>query len=501
MELPVDFRQHNLTEYNSSLFSPVFSLDRNQPQSVAFWTRWQWQMVDGDPTTAFFNYSRRINRSMAGGLGVFQQNTGVFLNRGGVINYAFTTEIAPGLDFSAGLNLFGYQRELADDSFINIPNLPDAEGIDAFMLQVAPGIRLQYGPVSLGVVAEDLFNYNFNTSQNEVADEGNIIIGILGFQTPIRILEQYGQSYLQHTVYYKSLPLYDNQIGISTLLSTPRFWAQLGFNNYYGASGGLGFRISDKFSLGALIEYGVQDDFQDKDPTFELVTAFNFGPRWKPEIDEVSSEEELLIDAEEERPDKDLEGFDESKIKADSIAMLDNQRRLEREKDSLRVVQKLKEARQAEEIRKRRLDSIARVAQEDQIKRARQRQDSIRKREAEMIAQAQKKAETQVKTEREDHDVPPRGEKYEEALNEQGIPPGYYLIANVFGTKRYFDAFMKTLRDRGLNPKSFYRASRKYNYVYLGKYNTIGEARQARDNQLNGRYTDDLWIFRVVAKE
>ncbi|MBT8320704.1 MAG: PorP/SprF family type IX secretion system membrane protein, partial [Eudoraea sp.] len=451
MELPVDFRQHNLTEYNSSLFSPVFSLDRNQPQSVAFWSRWQWQTVDGDPTTAFFNYSRRINRSMAGGLGGFQQNTGVFLNRGGVLNYAFTTEIAPGLDFSAGLNLFGYQRELADDSFINIPNLPDAEDIDAFMLQVAPGIRLQYGPVSLGVVVEDMFNYNFSTSQNEVADEGNILIGILGFQTPIRILEQYGQSYLQHTIYYKSLPLFDNQFGISTLLSTPRFWAQLGFNNYYGASGGLGFRISDKFSLGALIEYGVQDDFQDKDPTFELVTAFNFGPRWKPESDEVSSVEEMLIDDEEEQRDKELERGNETRIKADSIAMQEKQRRLEREKDSLSAVQKITAEKLADEIRQKQQDSIATAKQE-----------------AQEIA-AIKRAEEKEKAEQVQTQVTPRkGEKYEEAVNEEGLEAGYYLIANVFRTKRYYEAFMKSLTDRGLNPKSFYRASRKYNYVYLG---------------------------------
>ena len=53
-ELPYDFRQHNLTEFNSSLLSPVFSLDRNNPQSVALWTRWQWQTVDGSPSTLFF---------------------------------------------------------------------------------------------------------------------------------------------------------------------------------------------------------------------------------------------------------------------------------------------------------------------------------------------------------------------------------------------------------------------------------------------------------------
>ena len=52
---------------------------------------------------------------MAGGIGVFQHNTGIFLNSGAVLNYAFTTKIASEFEIAAGLNLFGYQRELADD--------------------------------------------------------------------------------------------------------------------------------------------------------------------------------------------------------------------------------------------------------------------------------------------------------------------------------------------------------------------------------------------------
>ena len=59
---------------------------------------------------------------------------------------------------------------------------------------------------------------------------------------------------------------------------------------------------------------------------------------------------------------------------------------------------------------------------------------------------------------------------------------------------------MKQLSDRGLDPKSFYRQENRYNYVYLERYDTIEEARRARNSKFNGRYTDDLWIFGVVPK-
>ncbi|MDH3698904.1 MAG: type IX secretion system membrane protein PorP/SprF, partial [Flavobacteriaceae bacterium] len=87
--LPKDFRQHNLTEYNSSLFSPVFGYDRNNPESIAIWARWQWQNVDTDPSTLFINYSRILNPESAVGLGFFQHNTGTYLQTGGAINYGY----------------------------------------------------------------------------------------------------------------------------------------------------------------------------------------------------------------------------------------------------------------------------------------------------------------------------------------------------------------------------------------------------------------------------
>mgnify|MGYP000306612685 CR=1 FL=1 len=88
-------------------------------------------------------------------------------------------------------------------------------------------------------------------------------------------------------------------------------------------------------------------------------------------------------------------------------------------------------------------------------------------------------------------------EKYQEVTNEEGLQPGFYLIANVFGTKRYYENFMITLKRKGLNPGSFYRETNGYNYVYLKRYNSIQEARKDRDSKFNGQYEEKLWIFRV----
>src|SRR5690606_16850266 len=88
-------------------------------------------------------------------------------------------------------------------------------------------------------------------------------------------------------------------------------------------------------------------------------------------------------------------------------------------------------------------------------------------------------------------------EKYEEVQGEEGLEPGFYLIANVYGTQKYFDNFMKTLRAKGLEHNSLYRKRHKYSYDYLERYSIMDEARQARDSNFNGKYPDKIWIFRV----
>jgi hypothetical protein len=83
---------------------------------------------------------------------------------------------------------------------------------------------------------------------------------------------------------------------------------------------------------------------------------------------------------------------------------------------------------------------------------------------------------------------------------QEGLQAGYYLIANVFGTKKYYDNFMSTLRKKGLEPKSFFRSLNKFNYVYLESYSTLEAAEKARDSKFYGRYTEATWIFRVIGE-
>ncbi len=474
--LPKDLRQHNVSNFNSSLVNPVFSLDRNEPQSIALWTRWQWQTIDADPTTLFLNYTRPINSKSAFGAGYFQNNTGVHIDKGGVVNYAYVFSFNEKSRLALGVNVFGFQQQFVDDRFNpgqGIP-LPELEISNNFIMQLAPGIRYTYDRFGIGVSSDNLFDYNFTKNEAETYNSEKVFMGIVDYAFPLTLFGISDNTFLRPALYVRTIPNNDTQFGLNAYLSSSYFWAQTGYNSFYGVSVGAGGHFFKKVSLGALVEFGTNQDLSDKDPSFELVTAFNFGKQIKDfKGEEPALEEETHI-------------LTKAEIEAQQQANMEKQRSAY---DSIAAVRK-EQALAAEMVqnKQRVLDSInnAKLA-EEQLAKQQKIADSIAQEKKKQAALAQKPAEAPVKT---------KGH-YEEVDKLEGLEPGYYLITNVFGTKKYYEAFMKTLTAKGLSPKSFYRSENKYNYVYLGHYSTLKEAEQARDSKFNGKYPDKTWIFRV----
>lgn len=449
--LPSDFRQHSLTQFNASLFNPTYALDWNNPNSLSIWTRWQWQSIDGDPTSIFANYTHQLNASSVAGAGFLQHNTGIFLYTGGNLNFAQTFELDDGVGLMVGLNVFAFQQTIADEQYVqgDEPDPVALEDLEGFKVQFTPGLRLLVNRFSVGLALENAVGFNVSGNNGSNMESFQSITGTLSNDFPIQLSEGLGDSYVRPVIYVKSVPNGDTQYGLNGLFSTSKFWVQGGYNSFYGPSGGLGVTISNAFSVGGLMEFGTDDLLSEEDPTIEIVASYHFG---KTKLKEkVPPEEPEVVLPDPNRREEEIE----QQRRAQEQRELEARRQLQREKDSLAEVQRIKEQLELQ----REKDSIA-------------------------LLQNQKVA------------VRPN-ERYEEVESEDGLEPGFYLIANVYGTKKYFENFMKTLRGKGLEPKSFYRSLNKYNYVYLERYNTMDEARKARDSKFFGKYMEKTWIFRV----
>ncbi|MDF0705956.1 MAG: PorP/SprF family type IX secretion system membrane protein [Bacteroidota bacterium] len=443
--LPSDFRQHSLTQFNSSLWNPTYAMDWNNPNSLSVWTRWQWQTIDGDPTTIFANYTHQINSTAVASAGFLQHNTGIFLYTGGNLTFAQTFELDKGVRLMAGINTFVYQQTVADEQFIqgDAPDPIILEDFEGFKVQFSPGLRLLVNEFSAGLAFENAVGFNISGNGDSM-DSFQSITGTVSNDFPVSISKNFGNSFVRPVAYVKTVPNGDTQFGLNGLLSTSKFWVQGGYNSFYGPSGGLGVTISNVFSIGGLMEFGTDSSLSETDSTIEIVASYHFGKTKQKQKVEPEEDEALEEEIEQQRIEQEQRE-------------LEARRRAERERDSLAEVQRIKEQLELQ----RKSDSIARVQNQ----------------KVEVLP----------------------NERYEEVESEDGLEPGFYLIANVYGTKKYFENFMKTLQEKGLEPKSFYRSFNKYNYVYLERYNTMDEARKARDSKFFGKYDDKTWIFRVKA--
>ncbi|MCM4169729.1 hypothetical protein KCTC52924_03928 [Arenibacter antarcticus] len=475
--LPTDFRQHNGSEFNSSLMNPVFSLDRNNPHSITFWSRYQWQNIDSDPSSWFLNYHGKINDRSSMGVGFIQHNTGVFLNTGGWLNYAHAFNLGSNMQLSFGLNVFGYNSELADKRYLSGSDivLPQQQVSDDFILQFAPGVRLEIDDFGIGLSSDNLIDYNFTTSKtNSYADE-KTFMGTLDYQFPIQLFNGLGESYLRPMVYVRSVSYGDTQVGINTLLSSSKFWVQGGYNSFYGVSGGIGGRFFKQVSLGALIEVGLDNTIKDENPSFEIVAAYSFGKQNDPKNG---------VEMETLEPTKRKES--KKKIKK-----------------SKRKNRKAQEEELALEIQRAEAQRIKEKQENDALAEAtrlktQRRIDSIQQLE---IAHARKiKADLDRIEERKKAGKKITSGHYEEVEKLESEKAGFYLVVNVYGSDRYRDIFVQSLQKKGINASYVYLPKKKHDYVYLDRYDTLSEAEAARDSKFYGKYTEIIWIFRIVGE-
>ncbi|WP_139205123.1 PorP/SprF family type IX secretion system membrane protein [Pricia antarctica] len=489
--LPADLRQHNLTTYNASLFNPAFSVGRNNPESVAFWSRWQWQGIDADPSTLFLNYTRSLNHRSAAGAGFFQHNTGIFFNTGAALNYAYTFELNSRVKLSVGANLFGFVQKLADDRFQVDPNLPLplAPETNDFILQMAPGVSLEVERLTLSLASENLLDYNFTAKEGNTPKSDKIFMSLVSYDFPVS-LGAATNAFLRPSMYLRTIPGQSNQVGFYTLLNTDEYYGQVGYNNFYGYTLGGGYTFFKRMTVGALMEIGTGASLQ-KETSFELMASYFLGSpdeRHKMVGDDIDEDGKNPLEEIEEKQKEEKAGKDIT----DEAVIADEQ--LEQEKKE--AEQARAEAEKMEQAHK--MDSFKiKQAEAAALQKEQQRKiDSLAQTRAAAI-EAAKKAEI---AERESAIEPEAGEKYEEVHTEDGLEPGFYLIANVFGTQKYFDAFLVDLKRKGIQPKFFLRSKNGYQYVYLQRYDTIQEARKARDTGFGGKYTGKTWIFRVVSE-
>ncbi|MEJ4088045.1 PorP/SprF family type IX secretion system membrane protein [Galbibacter orientalis] len=278
----VDWRQHNLTKYNKFLVNPTYSFVRNDTKAVSFWSRIQWTGIENSPQTYLLSYSGKVSENSGAGLGLYQQNLGLLVDSGLILNYAYGVKFTDNITLSVGMNTTLFRRGLNKGAISSTePDPVVLENQDDFLMLVMPGINLSVNSFDIGIYAENIFDYNFNDSNTITDFSDKIFSGQLGytktFDDAVGFMED---AKWRNLVYGKTQPNDDFQFGFNSTIDLPYTgWFQAGYNTTFGISGGIGVKIGDGISIGVVYETGTSKTNNSFGGTYEAIASIELGPR------------------------------------------------------------------------------------------------------------------------------------------------------------------------------------------------------------------------------
>uniref|UniRef100_UPI0010AB0989 PorP/SprF family type IX secretion system membrane protein n=1 Tax=Flavobacterium sp. H122 TaxID=2529860 RepID=UPI0010AB0989 len=255
--VPFDLPAKNSLKFNKFLINPTFSFVREDESFLSFYNKRQWVGFENSRTDYFFSFSSKFREQNGMGFGLFQNKFNVYSTFGLVGNFVRNVEINSDSNFTFGLNLAYVNSGLNSGEVItntpeNLDNIPKHS-----LISVNPGINYSTGFFDFGIVANNIFYYNFNPS-GLVKDDPAKTFGVHGMYTGY--LDGYG--FLERakfsTLIRSDIGKENTAFAGSILFNAPKAgWAQAGYHTLNGISVGVGFILAKKFSLGYSIEKGL----------------------------------------------------------------------------------------------------------------------------------------------------------------------------------------------------------------------------------------------------
>jgi type IX secretion system PorP/SprF family membrane protein len=512
---------HNQLFFNRFLINPTFSLVRENKSYLNILHRNQYATFEDNSQNYFLGFSNRLNDNTALGIGVYSRWSGVVQEFGFNANYATSVQLGQKSKLTFGTNITYFNEGLDKNRVIVTENDPEIlEANKESKIAIQPAITLSVGKFDFGLYAEDLFKFNQTT--NEFLTRLN--------DKSIKASLQYTHTFATNRGLFSNarlMPLVqlgrneDNSLAYlgSVLLDLPKYgWLQTTLDDTYGLSMGFGFNLNKKMSLGYLMEKDFKQKEADLGWNHELSLAYTF----KNEDDSTTN---YVDKSQDEKIDRIVRNYEEQilKLTADKNKRIGKNETKEERKDKGNTEELGKGERNTDALAyENRLILDELILRQDSLEEARNHEfeqrfeiivrtlrndlkQSIRTnfedygKAPNAVLAANKRKPVQAKdlspVEHKDYVKLPI--KVLDQSDIIGVKTGYYVIANVYKNKKYLNAFMKSLKNQGLDARQFYNKENGLYYVYLADFNFKKDAETAFVSNLNGKYRDEKWIMQI----
>ncbi|WP_411029372.1 type IX secretion system membrane protein PorP/SprF [Spongiimicrobium sp. 3-5] len=556
-----DVPAQNLLKFNRFLINPTFSTVRENNSYVNLFHRNQSVSFDDNNQTYFLSYSGRINDRTGLGLSLYTQREGLITNFGVLANYAYGIKLSDKSNFTFGANISYYNSGFDESRANPVEDDPLLNGFqDSNLLSFQPGFNLSYGNFDFGVFAENLFDYNLKTSESVTEFNEKTFSSHLQythrFENASGILEE---GRIMPLARVRKVGENDIVLGGNLIFDLPKLgWVQAGYDDFYGASAGIGFNLNRRLSLGYTMEKGLSNNFDNFGVTHEISFAYSFTPNLTEDRVMLEEDADDLVENQDQEEDATLASKDEEieKLKQrleENDAILaelmfrqdsmetNRQNDLERRFEMvMRMVRNetnggrpdLEEkAKQMYFLNNDKSADNTELALEDTNSPSNKQaveatlsdnydtataENTIIKNPIEpigikntdkvkQIVTANRKETRTYPTSKRDvtaiddfaQEAKRNNVKGRKFRNLDGVTDGYYVVANVYKGEHYLNKFMNGLEAKGLNPNYIDNTKNGLKYVYLERYDTWKEALAAHKSKVNGTYDGEVWIMNV----
>ncbi|GAB4163485.1 MAG: hypothetical protein Tsb0033_23890 [Winogradskyella sp.] len=264
-DLPI----RNSLVFNRYNINPTFTFVREQNKYITFSNKRQWVQFDNAPEMFLGSYSGRFSENIGAGIAAFQQNYGVLTTFGGLLNFAYNVKLNTNSNLTFGLNAAAYKSGVNTANVVTNFDDPSLQNVpENFLFTINPGINYGTEFLDFGISINNLVLYNIETSAMIEDDPKQSIkahVMHTGFFDGRGFFKDTKFSGILMSEFRKDETLIS---GLATLSVPKGIWFQVGYNNRYGVSGGLGLNVTKNIaleyniekSIGELVEFGTSHE-------------------------------------------------------------------------------------------------------------------------------------------------------------------------------------------------------------------------------------------------
>ena len=288
--LPYELPGHTAVKYNTYLMNPAFPIFGKNESQITFFHRNQWMGFKEDKFNTFgLSYGKKWGgdagkktvvddgNNMAHGL-IFQRTASIFANTGVLGNYVHQVEISDDNFLRLGINAV-FARSSIDKSKVRVnvndPLIENAKAVNIINIQL--GFDINFNEMHFGITAENLLDYAFSAGEMAVPFNEKSLTAHAMYRHALDSNSDFLEDAVL-TVLAKGKKSSDNfQLGGHVMLDAKMGWAYAGYDQKYGAFGGLGFNIANHVSIGFGYEQSIAAYVSELGGSYDIVLSYQFG--------------------------------------------------------------------------------------------------------------------------------------------------------------------------------------------------------------------------------